>query len=589
MNNIRTKIRRRSSKYSFSGGGGGGGRSSRGGGHGGGGFRRGRDAASEKVNWEFVGFPRAPPLHEAQLFDPLGRSNGSRVTPAEAAATAAGVAETSGVPNRRSMVEPPIVFNLDEEVVPRRRRKSGRAFTEEDPLPPPVPPRGQALPPPRPVSLYADPFLRQNHEEDLFSNHDDDAYGFDANFHRRRGRGDGVGVGKKRPRSNGHSPSASSSFPNGAPAPPPHRNIQFRHGNNDNGDDDPAPPVPPHLHGSGVPHPLPLSPPAPPPPPHARPVLHASSSPLYAKPSHYNKRHRNAAALEHPYDKIAPRKQRQQQQRQQQQQQQGNEPDLLPLESPFYQRPDSVRTGSSFRSADGRDSRCCREDSYSRFLSADRQRASDHYHPLENFRQEARAQVKKSRRKKNDQVPSDNDDGKAGRNRISALELRRARLNRHATLPSRQAKHFSWSPVEDEEEKGDHHLMEENGTQKEEEQRDADKVQRGKLRTKPARRSKSDQGEKVIAASSSSAAVVLEGAAGSDVEPLLREEEDSSESEEEKEDYAKNGDVGDVDLARAAAADEEIIFVGKKRRIPLPITPSAIFLEETGAFPPSPI
>lgn len=235
MNNLKTKIRRKSSKYSFA---------SR------------RDAGSERVDWEFVGFPSS-------------NNAGSSGVPSFTLEGGVGVPQQPGVVNRglhfqrdqiqrRSMHDPPISFNLDEPVnnnmmSVNNNINPSRRLGEE---PPPVPPRqshmnsrniniqpsGHGAPVTRPTSLYAKldvPSSEVNNKNEL---------------------------SRKRPRSNVPSPlSEEAGTP---PSLPPHQHkfkqIQEMPRS--------PPPIPPHLHGSGVPHPLPLSPPAPPPPPHASPI-----------------------------------------------------------------------------------------------------------------------------------------------------------------------------------------------------------------------------------------------------------------------------------------------------------------------------
>ncbi|XP_059087739.1 uncharacterized protein LOC131884098 isoform X14 [Tigriopus californicus] len=235
MNNLKTKIRRKSSKYSFA---------SR------------RDAGSERVDWEFVGFPSS-------------NNAGSSAVPSFTLEGGVGGHQQPVVVNRglnfqrdqlqrRSMHDAPISFNLDEPVnnnaipVNNNLNPSRRPGEQE---PPPVPPRQPPIAPrnyihqrssqenltTRPTSLYSKldvPLAASNKNE----------------------------LSRKRPRSNVPSPlSEEAGTP---PSIPPHQHnfkkVQEMPRS--------PPPIPPHLHGSGVPHPLPLSPPAPPPPPHASPV-----------------------------------------------------------------------------------------------------------------------------------------------------------------------------------------------------------------------------------------------------------------------------------------------------------------------------
>lgn len=102
MDNLRSRIRSKRSKYNFS---------------------SKRESASERVDWEFVGFPAAPSAQQP-------------------------TAKRSHVYN-----EPPITFNFDS------LRHTGTPFTVEAP-PPPIPPRQQtrpkgSSPPARPTSLYS--------------------------------------------------------------------------------------------------------------------------------------------------------------------------------------------------------------------------------------------------------------------------------------------------------------------------------------------------------------------------------------------------------------------------------------------------
>ena len=140
--------------------------------------------------------------------------------------------------------------------------------------------------------------------------------------------------------------------------------------------------------------------------------------------------------------------------------------------------------------------------------------------------------------------------------KISYAELRRARLGRHATLPSRQAKHFSWSPIEDEGEEVDEdeaalealreadacaeELRRRIMTEEVENEETAERRKSKKVVEKPRRKkSKSDQGAQIVLSEPTSSP-----AEGSDLEPLLGNwlDEDSAKEEEEEEEL-KGGEV----------------------------------------------
>ena len=284
MNNLRTKIRRRS-KYAFSAGPAGG---------------RRRDAASERVDWEFVGFPSTSSKSTHQSISP----SSSNFLDAESLQNNFHNNSINKRPQARP--EPPITFNWNEPLHPRNSWSFGAGITIEDSTPPPpVPPRCKQssrpspTPPPRPASLYSKLSVPPPLPSSSSSSSADKIY---------------IPASRKRPRSSGAHSAGSSD--NGEPVPniPPHRSVPPIPSPDT---DVPPPPVPRHMHASGIPMALPLSPPAPPPPPHASPVKTVPLSPVYAKPSHF---HRDVSASLRSS-----------------------------IESPFYQRPASLRVTSSER------------------------------------------------------------------------------------------------------------------------------------------------------------------------------------------------------------------------------------------------
>lgn len=275
-----------------------------------------KDLGSERVDWEFVGFPSSSSgsastaffEEQPQLnFEPLRRK------PASAAAApaieilpgAAGVGPASASSSE-------YMNNMIDFAQLAR------------PTPPPVPPRTSGArskrpPPPRPSSLYARLTPSVHPTEVEYSQVQKPAR-------------------RKRPRSSDLDQQPPTSQP---PPLPPHM---------DQADDQianlaippvivsrPLPSVPPHssneskparlLHGSGVPIPLPNSPPAPPPPPHASPNPVASASnlpaadPLLASMASLSKSSLyNSLASSHRRGRNST------------------------LDSPFYQRPMSLRS-----------------------------------------------------------------------------------------------------------------------------------------------------------------------------------------------------------------------------------------------------
>lgn len=247
-NQIRKRIKKRSHKYSLY-------KSKR------------KDVGSERVDWEFVGFPRSS--------DAAGAAPGSMP------------------------FEPPLTFEplrrKPTEPVPVPSATSSHDYIDfgqlAQPAPPPVPPRttgarSKRPPPPRPSSLYAK-LTPSIHPTDEYSQ---------VNKPARR----------KRPRSSDleqQQPSESmKQQPPQPPRPPPHLNLESR----------PLPMVPPHsydevhprpLHGSGVPIPLPNSPPAPPPPPHASPNTNAPGFVPGMNPYEFNPffPHSRGSTLDSPF------------------------------------------------------------------------------------------------------------------------------------------------------------------------------------------------------------------------------------------------------------------------------------------------
>jgi len=131
MNNLRTKIRRRS-KYAFSSGPAGG----------------RRREASERVDWEFVGFPSS----SNKLSSSSSQQNSS-VSPNSSTnfldSSSGGFSlqqnnQNNSINNKRpqNRPEPPITFNWNEPLHPRNSWSFGAGITIEDSTPPPpVPPR----------------------------------------------------------------------------------------------------------------------------------------------------------------------------------------------------------------------------------------------------------------------------------------------------------------------------------------------------------------------------------------------------------------------------------------------------------------
>ena len=295
MNNLRTKIRRRS-KYAFSSGPAGG----------------RRREASERVDWEFVGFPSS----SNKLSSNSSQQNSS-VSPNSSThfldSSSGGFSlqqnnQNNSINNKRpqNRPEPPITFNWNEPLHPRNSWSFGAGITIEDSTPPPpVPPRCKQssrpspAPPPRPASLYSKLSVPPPLPSSSSSSSADKLY---------------IPPSRKRPRSAGGR-SASSGDGDPVPLIPPHRSVPPIPSPEPESCDVPPPPVPRHMHASGIPMALPLSPPAPPPPPHASPIKSVPLSPVYAKPSHF---HRDVSASLRSS-----------------------------IESPFYQRPASLRVSSS--------------------------------------------------------------------------------------------------------------------------------------------------------------------------------------------------------------------------------------------------
>ena len=234
MNRLRTRIKKRSAKYTFYKP-----RSKR------------KDVGSERVDWVFVGFPKAPTepgasneMDNAPLtFEPLRPASRATSRPCPPASNQ------------------PLSSQLQEPLLDMRPSSSSH-FVTPDPMqpepiwaplplasshdPPPLPPRGskvgQRPPPPRPASLYASlsrvPSSVPNPADEYAQV---------------------IRSGRKRPKSSEMLPHPSHSppvLPSNYPSFVP----------------EPVPPVPRHMHGTGVPFPLPDSPPAPPLPPHASPI-----------------------------------------------------------------------------------------------------------------------------------------------------------------------------------------------------------------------------------------------------------------------------------------------------------------------------
>jgi len=125
MNNLRTKIRRRS-KYAFS--------SSHAGG-------RRREPASERVDWEFVGFPSSTKTSSHQ--QAISPGNTSQFVGIDSSGLQQN-RENQNVANQRpsNRPEPPITFNWNEPLHPRNSWSFG-APQEDNTPPPPVPPRSK--------------------------------------------------------------------------------------------------------------------------------------------------------------------------------------------------------------------------------------------------------------------------------------------------------------------------------------------------------------------------------------------------------------------------------------------------------------
>jgi len=250
MNNFRSKIRRRS-KYAFSSGPAGG---------------RRREAASERVDWEFVGFPSSS--------SSSSKNNNQQSTSPNSSSLFLDSSTPSGITLQNSLnkqqnrpqprAEPPITFNWNEPLHPRNSWSFAAGISLEDSSPPPpVPPRNKTsarpspVPPPRPASLYSKLTVPPPLPSSSSSSSADKLY---------------IPASRKRPRSaGGHSAGSGDSEP--IPVIPPHRSVPPIPSPDPNCVDDvPPPPVPRHMHASGIPMALPLSPPAPPPPPHASPI-----------------------------------------------------------------------------------------------------------------------------------------------------------------------------------------------------------------------------------------------------------------------------------------------------------------------------
>ena len=271
MHRLRTKIKKRSAKYSFYQP-----RSKR------------KDAGSERVDWVFVGFPSASSsasqsasnaaadLDNAPLtFEPLRRppsasadlrpSASSQFVSPSAASMAINVTPASNtVSSDYLSYHGPLDPEYSSRSWTRQEPLDRLAFASATagyseappPLPPPIPPRGkrstQRPPPPRPASLYAS----LNRVTSMVQPNPADEY---AQIIR--------GNGRKRPKSS-EMPSSSSGHAITAAA-----NLSST---------SPPPPIPRHMHGTGVPFPLPDlpdSPPAPPLPPHATPSPMSPSLP----------------------------------------------------------------------------------------------------------------------------------------------------------------------------------------------------------------------------------------------------------------------------------------------------------------------
>ena len=268
MHRLRTKIKKRSAKYSF--------------------YKpqsKRKDAGSERVDWVFVGFPSASSSSSASnaaaaaadldnaplTFEPLRRppsasadlrpSASSQFVSPSAASMAINLTPASNtVSSDYLSYHGPLDPEYSSRSWTRQEPLDRLAFASATagyseappPLPPPVPPRGkrstQRPPPPRPVSLYAS----LNRVTSMVQPNPADEY---AQIIR--------GNGRKRPKSSempcsssGHAITAAANLSSTSP-----------------------PPIPRHMHGTGVPFPLPDSPPAPPLPPHATPSPMSPSLP----------------------------------------------------------------------------------------------------------------------------------------------------------------------------------------------------------------------------------------------------------------------------------------------------------------------
>lgn len=384
MQNLRTKIKRRS-KYTFSASAASGG-------------QRSRDGGSERVDWEFVGFPSAN--SQFQNAEPTFELRGGNVI-----RTSVGARPSSDQPKRRSMLDPPIMFNLNEPNI--NNNDSAHA--------PPVPPRGHTRPPPRPSSYYQEP-------------------------------------SHKRHRSNGNE-DLSLSPP---PAPPPHQNVFHFSGKVAPS----PPPVPPHMHASGIPRPLPLSPPAPPPPPHRQKSSPTPKplSPIYTRPTsniHYRPADLNENTYTRPnghtYQRVPSPPYEQ--------------PNLNTddTDSPFYQRPTSLRSYNSSRKATPVKKREMKKQAEKHARHMSWSPAEEHQTIWENEVQNKhiREQQHVDMRPRQNKLPravvqsrhmswSPTED--QAQNFVKKMEDQSDFLRQRNDLVSRsvrQTRHMSWSPVQD--------------------------------------------------------------------------------------------------------------------------------------------
>ena len=309
MHHLKTKIRKRSSKHPFH-------LSSANDIIVGSSSRRVRtavgEAASEPVDWEFVGFPPAPSVNSNIVTNstgapiPLREAFGYRSSlasqPVPPRSTSYSGSKGDNVASNGTYQNQPIY----RQVLPQSQRRNQRkAQAEEEPSPPPVPPRI----PNRKRSTTSSKNARsnknaQNRSGDYYAPEDTsyleaqqrptslyakpDKSGAKASSRRREGS-------RKRPRSSGHSPASLDDqidqkaivdaildkIGESEPPPlPPHQghyalpSYHDRHHPRQAVDDAKPPPiVPRHMHGTGVPIPLPLSPPAPMPPEHGLSAL----------------------------------------------------------------------------------------------------------------------------------------------------------------------------------------------------------------------------------------------------------------------------------------------------------------------------